>query len=180
MSDNRSAYIAHAHRHALAKLGLKHLRIRSYRPRTNGNAERFNQTLLNEWAYERTYGSSSERTAALPLFLERSQLQTTTRLTRPPTPGITTDEPRQELHLDRVGGRKHEYLDCEVRIDVVLTHEGDHFALELSFHESYQVVTHGVLVVVADLEDAIGVAIVDERALAGRERVREQDGHHAL
>ena len=26
---------------------------------------------LNEWAYERIYGSSSERTAALPLYLER-------------------------------------------------------------------------------------------------------------
>ena len=34
-------------------------------------AERFIQTLANEWAYERIYGSSAERTAALPLFLER-------------------------------------------------------------------------------------------------------------
>jgi transposase InsO family protein len=71
MSDNGSAYIAHAHRRALAELGLKHLRIRPYRPRTNGKAERFIQTLLDEWAYERIYGSSAERAAALPLFLER-------------------------------------------------------------------------------------------------------------
>jgi transposase InsO family protein len=71
MSDNGSAYIAHAHRKALAELGLKHLRIRPYRPRTNGKAERFIQTLLNEWAYERIYGSSAERSAALPPFLER-------------------------------------------------------------------------------------------------------------
>jgi transposase InsO family protein len=71
MSDNGSAYVAHAHRKALAELGLKHLRIRPYRPRTNGKAERFIQTLLDEWAYERIYGSSAERTAALPLFLER-------------------------------------------------------------------------------------------------------------
>jgi transposase InsO family protein len=42
-----------------------------YRPPTNGKAERFIQTLLNEWAYERSYGSSAERTALLPLFLER-------------------------------------------------------------------------------------------------------------
>jgi transposase InsO family protein len=71
MSDNGSAYIAHAYRKALTELGLRHLRIRPYRPRTNGKAERFIQTLANEWAYERIYGSSAERAAALPLFLER-------------------------------------------------------------------------------------------------------------
>jgi transposase InsO family protein len=71
MSDNGSAYIAHSYRAALAELGLRHLRIRPYRPRTNGKAERFIQTLANEWAYERIYGSSAERAAALPRFLER-------------------------------------------------------------------------------------------------------------
>jgi transposase InsO family protein len=71
MSDNGSAYIAHAHRKAVTELGLKHLRIRPYRPRTNGKAERFIQTLLNEWAYARIYGSSTERATTLPLFLER-------------------------------------------------------------------------------------------------------------
>jgi transposase InsO family protein len=71
MTDNGSAYVAHTYSQALAELGLRHLRIRPYRPRTNGKAERFIQTLLNEWAYERIYGSSSERSAALPLFLER-------------------------------------------------------------------------------------------------------------
>jgi transposase InsO family protein len=71
MTDNGSAYVARAHEQALAELGLRHLRIRPYRPRTNGKAERFIQTLTNEWAYERIYGSSRERAAALPLFLER-------------------------------------------------------------------------------------------------------------
>jgi transposase InsO family protein len=71
MTDNGSAYHAHAHRRALAELGLKHLRTRPYRPRTNGKAERFIQTLLNEWAYGRLYGSESERIQALPPFLER-------------------------------------------------------------------------------------------------------------
>jgi transposase InsO family protein len=71
MSDNGSAYVAHVYRKTLAELGLKHLRIRPYRPRTNGKAERFIQTILNEWAYERIYGSSSERAQALPLFLQR-------------------------------------------------------------------------------------------------------------
>ena len=71
MTDNGSAYYSHAHQRALTELGLKHLRTRPYRPRTNGKAERFIQTLLNEWAYERLYGSSAERTRALPLFLDR-------------------------------------------------------------------------------------------------------------
>jgi transposase InsO family protein len=71
MSDNGSCYKADAHRAALRDLGLRHLRIRPYRPRTNGKAERFIRTLLEEWAYVRIYGSSAERTRALPLFLER-------------------------------------------------------------------------------------------------------------
>jgi len=71
MTDNGSCYVAHAHRAALRELGLKHLRTRPYRPRTNGKAERFIQTLLNEWAYARLYGSSAEWAGALPLFLDR-------------------------------------------------------------------------------------------------------------
>jgi transposase InsO family protein len=71
MSDNGSAYIADSYRQALSQLGLKHIRIKPYRPRTNGKAERFIQTLLNEWAYSRIYGSSSERAQALSSFLDR-------------------------------------------------------------------------------------------------------------
>jgi transposase InsO family protein len=71
MTDNGSAYIAHAHRTALAELGLKQLRIKPGRPRTNGKAERFIQTLQNESAYARVFGSSEERAAALAPFLER-------------------------------------------------------------------------------------------------------------
>jgi transposase InsO family protein len=71
MSDNGSAYVAHQFGQSLRRLGLRHLRIQPYRPRTNGKAERFIQTLINEWAYHHIYGSSKERTAALPLYLER-------------------------------------------------------------------------------------------------------------
>jgi Integrase core domain len=67
----RSAYKAHSFSRALAQLGVRHLRTRPYRPRTNGKAERFIQTLLNEWAYSRVYGSSTERAQALPHFLQR-------------------------------------------------------------------------------------------------------------
>jgi transposase InsO family protein len=75
MSDNGSCYLAHAYRTTLRELGLRQLRIKPGRPRTNGKAERFIQTLLNEWAYARIYGSSSERREALPLYLERYNYQ---------------------------------------------------------------------------------------------------------
>lgn len=71
MTDNGSCFVAHAYAQALSTLGLRQLRIRPGRPRTNGKAERFIQTLLNEWAYARIYGSSAERTAALPAYLRR-------------------------------------------------------------------------------------------------------------
>jgi transposase InsO family protein len=71
MTDNGSCYIAQRYRQALAELGLRQLRIKPGRPRTNGKAERFIQTLLNEWAYARIYGSSAERTTALPAYLKR-------------------------------------------------------------------------------------------------------------
>ncbi|MFD6892909.1 integrase core domain-containing protein, partial [Streptomyces sp. NPDC059957] len=44
-------------------------RTRPYRPQTNGKVERFNRTLLEEWAYLRPYTSNDERTAALADFL---------------------------------------------------------------------------------------------------------------
>jgi transposase InsO family protein len=71
MTDNGSCYVAHAYGAALRSLGLKHLRIKPGRPRTNGKAERLIQTLLNEWAYARIYGSSAERAAALTAYLDR-------------------------------------------------------------------------------------------------------------
>ena len=71
MSDNGSCYVADSYRAALAQLGLRHLRTRPYRPRTNGKVERMIQTLLNEWAYARLYGSCDERAAALGPYLDR-------------------------------------------------------------------------------------------------------------
>jgi transposase InsO family protein len=70
MTDNGSAYKAHAHAAACRELGIRQIRIRPHRPRTNGKAERFIQTLTNEWAYGRIYGSSAERAKALPPWLD--------------------------------------------------------------------------------------------------------------
>jgi transposase InsO family protein len=71
MTDNGSPYVSKVHALACRELGLRHLRTRPHRPRTNGKAERFIQTLLREWAYVRLYGTSAERIDALPLWLER-------------------------------------------------------------------------------------------------------------
>jgi transposase InsO family protein len=51
------------------KLGLTHLFTKPYRPQTNGKAERFIQTITREWAYARSYNSSTHRATFLPLYL---------------------------------------------------------------------------------------------------------------
>src|SRR5205823_1242155 len=61
---NNGALHAHNYAHMLHSLGLRHLRIKLGRPRTNGKAERLFQTLLNRWASTRIYGSSAERSSA--------------------------------------------------------------------------------------------------------------------
>jgi transposase InsO family protein len=71
MTDNGLAYTrARAYAAVLEALGARHKRTRPWRPQTNGKAERFIQTLINEWAYARPYGSNAERSAALPGFVD--------------------------------------------------------------------------------------------------------------
>lgn len=70
MTDNGSAYRALIHALACKALGIKHLRTRPYRPRTNGKAERFIRTLLGSWAYGAIYGTSEERRLALAGWLD--------------------------------------------------------------------------------------------------------------
>jgi transposase InsO family protein len=67
LTDNAKNYTGSDFLAALA--GIEHRRIRPYRPQTNGKAERFNRTLLEEWAYVRVYRSDAERTAALDDWL---------------------------------------------------------------------------------------------------------------
>jgi transposase InsO family protein len=69
MSDNGACYRSTIHAFACRALGIRHLRTRPYRPRTNGKAERFIRTLLAGWAYGAIYASSDERTAALDGWL---------------------------------------------------------------------------------------------------------------
>ncbi|MGV9351360.1 IS481 family transposase [Streptomyces spiralis] len=70
LTDNAWPYRkSFAWRQALADLGAAGKLTRIYRPQTNGKVERFNRTLLEEWAYLRSYASNDERTAALGDFL---------------------------------------------------------------------------------------------------------------
>jgi transposase InsO family protein len=70
MTDNGTGYRSHVHRTAIAQLGIRHLRTQPYRPRTNGKAERFIQTLQREWAYGIAYNDSLQRRRALLPWLE--------------------------------------------------------------------------------------------------------------
>ena len=75
-------------------------------------------------------------------------------ITRPRRRGAARPHLRHS-QLDRLGRLEHEHLDREVRVDVVLAHEGDHLAIELPFDDCDQIVTHRELVVVAELEDPL-------------------------
>ncbi len=77
MTDNGSAYISTIHALACRALGIRHIRTRPYRPRTNGKAERFIRTMLGGWAYGAIYGSSRERQSALDGWLHFYSLRKT-------------------------------------------------------------------------------------------------------
>jgi len=71
LSDNRSCYRSKDFAAVLLAVGIKHTFTKPYHPATNGKVERFNRTLLDEWAYVRAYGSESARRRALDTWLHR-------------------------------------------------------------------------------------------------------------
>jgi transposase InsO family protein len=52
----------------LTRVGARHILTPPYTPRWNGKAERFIQTLQNEWAYAHTWPNSGARARALSSF----------------------------------------------------------------------------------------------------------------
>ena len=69
LSDKGGAHRSHLWRDTCAVLGIKHKRIRPYRPQTNGKIERFHRTLADGWAYARCYTSEAERRGELDGWL---------------------------------------------------------------------------------------------------------------
>lgn len=69
LTDNGSCYRSRLWRDTLTAAGIVHKRTRPYRPQTNGKVERYNRTLLDEWAYAHPYTSETERRRALPQWL---------------------------------------------------------------------------------------------------------------
>jgi len=71
MTDNAKNYTrSRAFADALAELEARHLTTQPFRPQTNGKSERFNRTMLDEWAYARPYETNEERIAAFSPWLD--------------------------------------------------------------------------------------------------------------
>ena len=71
LTDNGSAYRSSAFARLCTEQEVRHRFTRPYRPQTNGKVERFNRTLLEEWAYVRVCRSERSRTHALARWLHQ-------------------------------------------------------------------------------------------------------------
>jgi transposase InsO family protein len=70
LTDNGAGYCSRVFAAACAHHQIRASRTRPYRPRTNGKAERFIQTLLREWAYAVRYETSIQRNLALMPWID--------------------------------------------------------------------------------------------------------------
>jgi transposase InsO family protein len=90
LTDNGSCYRSRDFAAALDATDTVHKRTRPYRPQTNGKVERYNRTLLDEWAYAALYTSEADRRAALPGWLHTyNHHRSHTALGGPPASRVT-------------------------------------------------------------------------------------------
>lgn len=76
MTDNAFSYrLSRDFQTALQTLGAHHILIRPHCPWQNGKVERFNRTLLTEWAYSRVFTSNTARAECLPDWLHHYNTQ---------------------------------------------------------------------------------------------------------
>src|SRR3989441_2600125 len=72
MTDNAWAYrYGRDYQRALAEIGARRVFIPPYSPQINGKVERFNRTLLEEWAYSQPFTSNQQRHRLLEAWLHR-------------------------------------------------------------------------------------------------------------
>ena len=72
MTDNAWAYrYGRDYQVALAEIGARRVFIPPYSPQINGKVERFNRTLLEEWAYSQPFTSNQQRHHLLEAWLHR-------------------------------------------------------------------------------------------------------------
>ena len=71
LTDNGVGYRSRVWADTCHDLGLVHTRTKPYHPATNGKVERFNRTLLDEWAYARLWKSDASRARTLDHWLHR-------------------------------------------------------------------------------------------------------------
>jgi transposase InsO family protein len=71
MTDNAWCYTrSPGVKQLLRELGIRHLLIPPRRPQVNGKVERFNRTMLEEWAYATLYHSNDDRLGTLQAWVE--------------------------------------------------------------------------------------------------------------
>jgi transposase len=86
MTDNGSPYVSAVHASACRELGLRHLRTRPYRPRTNGKAERSSRRCCAS-------GPTPVSTAPAPSGSGRCRFGSTDTTGEDPTAASATDHP---------------------------------------------------------------------------------------
>ena len=69
LTDNAKCYASAAFTALCAAHSIRQRFTRPYTPRTNGEAERFIQTLKRRWAYRHAYRTSALRAASLPAWI---------------------------------------------------------------------------------------------------------------
>lgn len=76
ITDNHMSYkLSRDMRQAMATIGARHLFIKPHCPWQNGKVERYNRTIVTEWAYRQPFTSNADRTAALAPWLEHYNTQ---------------------------------------------------------------------------------------------------------
>ena len=113
LTDNAKAYTdSVVFAETAAGLGIRCKRTRPYRPQTNGKVERFNRTLLEEWAYGRLYRTNTERRRAFTRWLQSKQSPAATHRARRPDPdGGPRQQPWWEPHDHGLEGLLAVYPD---------------------------------------------------------------------